>query len=134
MKLIKNNKDTDFTPTVESTFNLLNWMYGSYSIRVNNIFQLIKSSYGIDEFEIFDPRYCNNGVLESYLIDKQIDWIEGKDVNFEEIYNKLLELGDFSKSERIIFENGNIEERLWAIYLLACNPGIDNLNNLKNNN
>lgn len=131
MKLIKNNKDTDFTPTVEVTFELLRWKYGSYAARISNIFQMIKDVYDIDDFEILDPRVINNGELDSYLMDRQIDWMAGKDIDFEEVYNKILEVGDFTKSERDLFEGGKIEERLWAIYLAVCNPGIDNLNNLK---
>ena len=80
---------------------------------------------------MLDPRVINNGVLDSYLMDRQVDWMSGKEINFNEIYNKILEVGEFSKTERDLFESGKIEERLWAIYLLVCNPGIDNLNKLK---
>lgn len=130
-QLIKSNKDIDFTPTTESTFNLLRWKYGAYAARISNIFQLLKDAFGIEEYEMLDPRVINNGVLDSYLMDRQVDWMSGKEINFNEIYNKILEVGEFSKTERDLFESGKIEERLWAIYLLVCNPGIDNLNKLK---
>lgn len=130
---VKNNKDTDFTETVETTFNILRWKYGPYAARISNIFQMIKDSFGIEDFEILDPRICNNGMLDSYLMDRQVDWMSGKDVNFKDVYNKILEIGDFTKLEKDLFESGKIEERLWAIYLVVCNPGIENINNLKNN-
>lgn len=131
MEFIKNNRDMDFTPAVESTFNLLRIKYGSYAVRVSNIFQLLKDIFGLNDYEMLDPRIINNGILDSYLMDKQIDWMSGKDVDFSEMYKEITNIGDFSKSERDLFEGGKIEEVLWAIYLTVCNPGIDNINNLK---
>lgn len=136
MNFIKNNKSTDFTNTTIETFNYLKLIHKNnlYSVRINNMFQLMKEAYGLDEFDILDSRNCNNGDLDSFLIDRQIDWINGKNVNFGEISNKILEIGDFTEKEKDMFNEGKFEERLWAIYLLVCSPNLDSLTNLKSIN
>lgn len=130
MKYVKSNKDVDYSDTVISTFNYLKTLYSNemYKVRISNIFQLLKDSYGIEEFDLLDVCTSNNGLLDSYLIDKQVDWLNGRDVDFGEIFEKIEEIGKSSKRENELFLNGKIEERIWAIYLLVCNPNLDKLN------
>lgn len=117
----KSKYDKDYTDTVKSIHQLLSSKYG-YTARISNIFELIKDSFGLKEFEILDTKLCNNGLLESFLIDKQKEWLEGKQVNFSDIYEAVLREGDFTASEKLLFNTGNIEERLWAIFLTICSP------------
>lgn len=126
--LITNKNNTEYTETVKSVFNSLRMKYKNYSARISDMFQLLKDSFGLDKFDILEEQNCNNGPFISYLIDKQIDWMNGKDVNFEEIYKSIIETGDFSEEEKDIFILGNIEERIWAIFLVVCSPEIEQLN------
>lgn len=119
--LIKNKNCTDYTGIVISVYKILSLKYG-YTVRISDIFQLLKDSFGIKDFEIFDPMYCNIGQFESYLINELIDWQKGLDVDFSDIYRAILTIGDFTESEKDMFRYGNIEERLWAIYLVVSNP------------
>lgn len=130
-ELIKSKEDTDFTDIVKNTFIKLYTKYG-VSARITDIFNLIKDAFDFNDFDLLDFNISCNSELESYLIDRQIDWQKGKKINFNNIYKNLLNKGDFSKKEKILFETGKIEERLWAIFLLICNS--DMMNNLINNN
>jgi len=121
---VKNKNNTDYTDTVKAVYNILSEKY-KYMIRITLIFELLKDAFGFKEFDLLDPRLCNNNLLESYLIDRQLDWQSGKDVNFTEIYEVILKEGEFSNTEKLLFKTGNIEERLWAIFLAICSPGIN---------
>lgn len=121
---VKNKNNTDYTDTVKAVYNILSEKY-KYMIRITLIFELLKDAFGFKEFDLLDLRLCNNNLLESYLIDRQLDWQSGKDVNFTEIYEVILKEGEFSNTEKLLFKTGNIEERLWAIFLAICSPGIN---------
>ena len=119
MKLIKTIEDKDYTPIVILTFDNIKSRYG-YTLRISMILTIIKEMFlgkiG-EDFDLIDIRSCNNGLIESYLIDKQIDWQNRKEIDFSEIYNKILEYYPLSKMEKLILETGNIEEKLWAFFL-----------------
>ena len=121
---VKNKNNTDYTDTVKAVYNILSEKY-KYMIRITLIFELLKDAFGFKEFDLLDLRLCNNNLIESYLIDRQLDWQNGKDVNFTEIYEVILKEGEFSNTEKLLFKTGNIEERLWAIFLAICSPGIN---------
>lgn len=121
---VRNKYSTDYTDTVKAVYNILSEKY-KYTIRITLIFELLKDAFGLKEFDLLDPRLCNNGLLESYLIDKQLDWQNGKEVNFSEISEVILKEGEFSGSEKLLFKTGNIEERLWAIFLAICSPEVN---------
>ena len=126
--LVKNKNCKDYTDTVKSVYCTLSNKFG-YLARVSNFWELLKCSLGLNKFEIFNPRLINNGGFEAYLIDQQIDWQEGRDVNFTDIYESLLSIGEFTQSEKILLSSSNIEERLWAIYLVMCDPQMDDILN-----
>ena len=58
-------------------------------------------------------------------MDRQIEWQKGEDVNLSEIYRALLVAGDFTSQERLMFETGSMEERIWAILLLITSPDLN---------
>lgn len=118
---IKNKYNKDYTEVTILVYKLLSLKYG-YTIRISDIFQLIKDSFGINDFELFNPLYYNIGPFESYIMDELINWQQGIDINFSDIYRSILTIGDFTESEKDMFRYGNIEERLWAIYLSVSNP------------
>lgn len=124
----KTKKDEDFTGTVKAVYSLLSMKYG-YTARISDMFLLLKEAFGLQEFELLDPRLCENGQFESYLIDRLIDWQAGKEIDFSDIYRAILEVGDFTGTEKEMFYTGDIEERLWAIYLVVCEPSRNDLLN-----
>ena len=124
MNFIKNKFCSDYTDICKQVYITLINKYG-YTIRVSNIWQLLADSIGIDKFEILEPRVYQNGSFEAYLIDRQIDWQDGKDVNFDEILDAIIRTGDFTGSERLLLNSGDIEERLWGIYLALTNKTLN---------
>jgi hypothetical protein len=118
---IKNKNDNNYTGVTKSVYHILADRFG-YTARISDIWELLRYSFGIEEFELLNPRLYQNGMFESYLLDELIKWQKGEDVNFTDIYQAILTVGDFTGREKLMFDYGNIEERLWAIFLVICNP------------
>jgi hypothetical protein len=124
MQLIKNKEDIDYTEVVKDTYSLVRSTLG-YTARIINIWDILKLTLGINEFEILMPEMYNNASFESYLVNKQIDWMEGRDVDFHEIYEAVLTVGDFTSEEKRLMINRRLEEILWGIFLAICNPELN---------
>lgn len=121
---VKNKRDTDYTEVVRTVYKSISDRYG-YNARINDIWPLLTTALNIEEFEILDPKSYLNGNFEAYLIDRMIDWRNGKNVDFSEIYNVILDIGDFTDVEKLKLENEQVEERLWAIYLAVVDPSMN---------
>lgn len=119
--LIKNKESKDYTDLVKFTFNIVKTRLG-YAARITDIWRLLQVSLNIDKFEVLDLLHYQNGEFESYLIDQQIAWLNGEDVNFTDIYDAILTVGTFTETEKLIFSNINIEEILWGIMLAITSP------------
>ena len=122
--IITNKYNTDYPETTVMVYRYL-LPNNQYSARISNMFQLLAESFGLKNFEILDYRNIQNGPLVSWLMDRQIEWQKGEDVNLSEIYRALLIAGDFTSQERLMFETGSMEERIWAILLLITSPDLD---------
>lgn len=122
--LITNKFNTNYTDIVKQTYLFLRDRY-KYSARVSDIWRYLLEIYGKEEYDALDYEYVQNGTLTSWLIDRQVDWQNGEDVNFSEIYRALQAAGDLTGSEKLLFESGGIEERLWAIYLVVTAPELE---------
>ncbi len=83
---------------------------------------MLRDAFGIKEFALHDPRTVRQLELQSWLLDRQIEFMNGEDVDFTEIYEALMIASDFIRSERINFELGNVEERLWGIFWTIIDP------------
>lgn len=81
--------------------------------------------FGIHEFEILNLKSSNVGEFESYLLDRLIDWKRGNPVDFGELEESILTFGDFTEKEKLLFSTGNMQERLWAIFLCLIDPNIN---------
>lgn len=129
--MIKTKYSKDYTPTVISACTILsnNWRM---NLRISDIWTLLKDVFLIEEFELLDPRVIMNGPLQSYLIEEQIKWMDGKEVDFHDIAEALMTAGDFTSFEKMLFADGKIEERLWAIMLMIT--GTIDLNLINNSN
>lgn len=121
--LVKNKDCTDYTDVVKITYNRIRSVYG-YTARITNIWEMLQKVFYLDEFELLSPRLYNNASFESYLIDKQIDWMKGEDIDFGEIYSGILDVGDFTAEEKRMMVYEKIEEILWGIFLAICNPDL----------
>ena len=121
--LITNKFNTDYPDITRSTYNLL-WSKYGYNARITLFWDLLKTSVGDVEFELLDYKTIHNGEFMSWIIDRLIEWKNGEDVNFGEIYRAFLLAGEFTGSEKLKFEYCDIEERLWAIYLVVTSPGL----------
>lgn len=92
---------------------------------------MLKYSFGVNEWSSDQQRELGSAGFMSYLVDQMIKFKEGKPVDFTEVYESILRVGDFVSSEQRMFELGDIEERLWAIFLVIDDPS--NNNNKFNN-
>lgn len=113
----KRKIDTDYNINVASSYKLISDKF-QYSARVSSIWELLLCAFGMDEFLLLDNTKVINGNFESYLIDEIQKFNSGGEVDFNEIKNAIYTAGTFSKSEKILFESGDIESVLWAIFLL----------------
>ena len=121
--LVKNKDCTDYTDVVKITYNQIRNKYG-YTARITNLWEMLRHILFLDEFELLTPELYDNYSFESYLIDRQLDWMAGKDVDFGEIYESMLNFGDFSADEKRMMVYEKIEEILWGIFLAICNPDL----------
>ena len=119
--LIKNVKDTDYTDLVRKTYHLVVDNYG-YSIRITRLIELLETALGNLKFRIIDHKLMRGSEFESHLLDVQYDFINGKDIDFNELYSYLVENVDFLESEKRIMRLGKIEEILWGILLAVIDP------------
>lgn len=121
---IKTINDTDFTDVVRSVYKLLSEKYG-YTARISDIFILLIDAFDIKEFLLLDFNNIRSIEFESWLVDIFIDWKNGRNVDFVQVYNAILEAGEFSINEKNLFTSGLVEERLWAIFLVIADPNIN---------
>ena len=119
--LIKNVKDTDYTDLVRKTYHLVVDNYG-YSIRITRLIELLETALGSLKFRIIDHKLMRGSEFESHLLDVQYDFINGKDIDFNELYSYLVENVDFLESEKRIMRLRKIEEILWGILLAVIDP------------
>jgi hypothetical protein len=118
---IRNNKSKNYTSTVKAVYNMVKSKY-SYKARINQLVDILRESLGIKEFAIYDNRLVQNGTFDSYCMNKLLDFMNGKDVDFTELYDAILISGDFLESEKKMLERCDVEERLWAILLAMSSP------------
>lgn len=114
---VKNKNNSDYTNQVRVFFNVLNSKY-KLSARISDIWMLIMTGFGLQQFSILEPRLYNNVEFESKLIDYLLKWKKGNDLDFSEIANLVLNVGDFSGAEKLMFGNNNLEECLWAVFMV----------------
>lgn len=120
--MLRNRYETDFPDQMRSIYNLLSLEFG-YTARVTNIWPLLLASIGKKEFELLDLRRYDNGNFEAYLIDTFVQWRDGEDIDFSEVYNEILRVGDFTAEEKYLLERSS-ENILWAIFLEALDPSL----------
>ena len=119
--MTKNIKDIDYSSITKMSYRLLAYRFG-YSARISDIWEMLRIVYGFDEFEILNPREYQNGNFESFLADKYYLWLKGEDINFQDIEDAIMDVGDFTGKEKLLLTSGDMQERLWAIFLCLSDP------------
>jgi hypothetical protein len=123
MDLIKTKEDNDYTNSVLSAYSMIIDRF-NYRATISNLLEIIKSVLGKKEWDILDPNQTRNVEFESYVMDKVIDFNNGKAVNFTQLEKDLLTYGDFTAEEKYQFYENHLEEILWAIFLVLGNINI----------
>ena len=113
--------DLEKDDVVRSTYKLI---VGAFypNIRISSFMEMLKRAFYIYEWLLFDPKTTDNYKIEAYLMDRLKDFIDGKPIDFVTIYNKLIDECDFLESEKFQFTEGNVEKRIYAIYLALVDP------------
>jgi hypothetical protein len=58
-------------------------------------------------------------------MDILMEWMKGEPIEFGDIEEAIYTFGDFTEMEKLLFESGNLQERLWAIYIYLIDPNIN---------
>ena len=126
MSLIKDRFNKEWTNDCKVAFNTAR-DFGITSI--SRLIEVIAVTFSVKDWDYYDPKSMMNGEFDSYLLDKLGDFFYDKEVDFEEVKEKILEYGDFSIAEKSMFKPGKLEERIWGIFLslLPNDKRIDNL-------
>lgn len=126
MKLIKDRFNKEWTDDCKVAFNTAR---SNGITSITRLVETIQKTFSIKEWDLLDPRTTKNGEFDSYILDKLSDFFYDREVDFEEIVETLLKYEDFSTAEKRMFSAGNLEERVWGIFLslLPNEKRIDNL-------
>lgn len=117
MELIKTIKDKDYSDIAVNVFQVLKSRYG-YTLRVSRLLEIIRDVFLFgSELLLVDIKTCSNGLFDSFLMDRMIDWQQGREVDFSKIKDEIYKTYQFSSSEKLILETGSMEERLWGFFL-----------------
>ncbi len=111
------------------SFNLLKQKHG-YTGRMSEFVQYLMEIFGIKEFEFFDSYTWNKAEFLSYLLDKQIEYQSGKILDMSQLHKDILVAYNFTRKEKRMFIEENIEKRLWGLFIYLSEPGKDLYNNL----
>jgi hypothetical protein len=107
------------------SFNILKKNHG-YLGKMSEFIQYLTEIFGIKEFELFDSYTWNNAEFLSYLLDRQIDYKNGKVLDMSQLHKDILVAYDFTRKEKRMFIEEEIEKRLWGLFIYLDNPGKEN--------
>ena len=125
--LINNKIPEDKIPQITKIcFNLLKDKYG-FTARMSDFIQLLETTF-MTKFELFDSLTWNSPQFLSYMLDKQADSINGKDVDLAIIHSDLLNVYNWTISEKRKFIENNLEEKIWAVFLIITDPAHEKYN------
>lgn len=108
-------------------FNILKQKHG-YTGRMSEFVKYLTEIFGINEFEFFDPYTWNKAEFLSYLVDRQIEYRDGKTLDMAQLHKDILVAYDFTRKEKRMFIEESIEKRLWSIFIFLNNPNKENIN------
>jgi len=128
---IRTKYDQDYTDTIRAIYTKIVNRFGSLA-RITNFLDLVKFSYDIKEWALFDATRWQRGDFTSYLIGVCQSFFNGEPVNFSQLYRDICSIGEFTVIEKKMMADNNIEETMRAIFLAIMDPSIKTL--IINNN
>lgn len=111
------------------SFNLLKEKHG-YTGRMSEFVKYLTEIFGIKEFEFFDSYTWNKAEFLSYLLDRLIEYKNGKTLDMAQLHKDILVAYDFTRKEKRMFIEESIEKRLWGLFIYLNEPGKEFYNNL----
>lgn len=96
-----------------------------YTARISELISMLKYCYSIEDFELVEIHNINHGEFESWMMDKLIEYKQGHEIDFGEVWEKIKSTYPLTKSELTHIETGAVDERLWAIFTILTNPNLD---------
>lgn len=107
------------TDTVSGTYNELKSKFNYH--RISDFPILLAKAFNLDSFEFFDTKTWNDPRFISYLMDKQIEFQSGLSIDLAQLHTDILNVYEFTSKEKFMFIEGDIEDRILAIFLLITN-------------
>ena len=121
------NRNTELTDSVKLYYSVLRNTYGQFG-RITDLVQMLEKLFK-NKFELFDSRTWNSSQFSSYLLDLQIKFRDGEDLDMVVIHDDILKVYEFTIAEKKSFINEIIEEKIWAIFKYVVDPNLE-LNNI----
>lgn len=119
--LIKNKED-ELTVLASNAVNNIRKSFG-LSTRITDIWTVLpKILLDKKQFDIVDLHFVMNGDFDAYLVDELISFKKGNSIDFTNIKNKLLEVGDFTTSELLSLKNELADEAIWGFFKYIDSP------------
>ena len=118
----KTKYDRDFTDSVKMSYRILK---RNGFLKITDFWRALALVYGVKEFELLDLKSPHTTEFESYLMDVLIEWMKGDSIEFRDLEEAIYTFGDFTEMEKLLFESGNLQERIWAIYLYLVDPELN---------
>lgn len=106
-------------------FNSLKEHYG-YTGRISEFVSFLRILFEVPEWEFFDERTWNPGEFFSYLMDLQISYQKGEELDMAQLHKDILKVFTFGMKEKRMFIIEHIEEKLWGIFIFLDSPSKDN--------
>lgn len=126
------NRNTELTDKAKFYYSVLRDSYGLGNGRITDLVQMLEKLFQ-SKFELFDSRTWNPTEFSSYLMDLQIKFQNGEDLDLVILHDDILKVYEFTGEEKKRFINELIEEKIWAIYKFVVDPALE-INNINNNN
>jgi hypothetical protein len=120
MKITKDDKEFP-----ESTILSYRILKRNGLLKITDFWRALSLVFGLKEFEILNLNSPHIFEFESYIMDLLIDWRNGEPIEFDNLENAIYSFGEFTEMEKLLFQLGNLQHRLWAIYLYLIDPNMN---------
>ena len=117
-------KDTELPVVVQLYYKELKKKYGVYGARITDIIQMLEVLQGNKKFELFDANSWNTSQFSSYLMDQQIKFMAGEELDMVVLHDDILKVYQWTKEEKKRFIDEIIEEKIWAIFKFVTDPSL----------
>lgn len=112
------NINTELSFVAKVCFNrLFNY---KFQTRITDLILILEYLYET-KWEYRNPRMWNDIRFSSYLMDIQLDFNNGNDIDLDILCNDIIKTHDFSKKEKDMFIEGKLGDRIWSILKFVSN-------------